>query len=93
MINLCKFARMSFTEIISLPNYYIHEIYKLYVEDSIARAKRDELEKKQREARERQSAIQEARRDSADVQSLRQLLTNQGGLENDDLEELIEELE
>ena len=100
MINLSKFAKMSFTELTSLPNYYIHEIYKLFVIDSIARQKKEEEEAKKRAAEEVNKekangnnpyngiAIQ----DSSNVQNLRQLLAS-GGLDGDNLEELMEELE
>lgn len=101
MMNLAKFSRMSFTEITSLPNYYIHEIYKLFVEDSNARAKkeaeeaakRDAEQKKIEEQQKKQANASYAIKDSSDVANLRSMLGGLGGLQGDDLEELIEELE
>ena len=96
MINLSRFSKMSFTELVSLPNYYIHEIYKLFVDDSIARAKREKEEKEAAEKRrlqeERSNNMNGGYRDSSNVQSLRQALAMQG-LSNNDLEEFMDELD
>ncbi len=91
MINLCRFSKMSFTELVSLPNYYIHEIYKLYVEDNIAKAKKEEEEKAKQQAKqqaERRSAIRQ--QDSANVANLRSALS---GFSDEDIENLVDELE
>ena len=92
MINLSRFSKMSFTELVSLPNYYIHEIYKLYVEDNIAKAKKEKEEKAkqqaQQQAAERKSAV--SQQDSANVANLRSVLS---GLSDDDFENLVDELE
>ena len=91
---------MSFTELTSLPNYYIHEIYKLFVVDSIERKKKEEEEARKQKAQE---AAQQGHRgnssyngiatqDSNNVQNLRQMLAS-GGLDGDSLEEVLEELE
>lgn len=96
MINLSRFSKMSFTELVSLPNYYIHEIYKLFVNDSIARAKREKEERKAAEANrkqeERSGKSAGQMRDSINVQNLREAMAR-GGFENDsDLEDMLEEL-
>ena len=93
MINLSRFSRMSFYELTQLPNYYIHEIYKLFVDDNIARTKREEEEAKKRAAEERKEQRQSGRvvRDSSDVSNLRSMLA--GNMSDNDLEDLIEELE
>ncbi len=91
MINLCRFSKMSFTELVSLPNYYIHEIYKLYVEDNIAKAKKEKEEKAKQEAQQRASNRSATRQqDSANVADLRSVLS---GLSDDDFENLVDELE
>ena len=82
---------MSFVEIVSLPNYYIHEIYKQFVEDSIARAKKEEAERKEQERENRKNSSSRFR-DTEQVQNLRQALSGFGEGSNDDLEELVDEL-
>ncbi len=91
MINLSRFSKMSFTELVSLPNYYIHEIYKLFVEDSIAKAKKEQEEKAEQEAQKRaESRSASKQQDSANVANLRSALS---GFSDDDIENLIDELE
>ena len=96
MMNLSRFSKMSFTELASLPNYYIHEIYKLYVEDYKARVKKEKEEAKAREAKERQEArlnnMRNGVSDSGDVMNLREMLASQG-LDSQNLSELMEEIE
>lgn len=97
MINLAKFSKMSFTELTSLPNYYIHTIYKLFVNEAIAREQRmkeeEERARKQAEAQQRQAANQHIPGgDSQDVANLRRMLSGQG-VDDDSLEELMEEIE
>ena len=93
MINLSKFSKMSFTEIVSLPNYYIHEIYKLFVEDAKARAKKEAEEARKRAAQERQQQRQSQVKDSTNVADLINALGLGSGMNKDDLEEILEDLE
>ena len=101
MINLSRFSKMSFTELVSLPNNFIHTIYKLFVNDIIEKEKRQAQE----EAEAKKEAAKQAKednmqfagnmmknRDSKDVANLRSMLAG-NGVNGDDLEELIEELE
>ena len=91
MINLSRFSKISFHDLQMLPNYYIHEIYKQFVNDSVQRAKdkeREELEKQQQARAEQRSMG--GRRDSQDVQHLRNVLS---GVSDNDFEELLEELD
>lgn len=87
MINLCKFSKMSFTELSSLPNYYIHEIYKQFAENNKAREKQQEEEKREQEAKDRANKMN--MEDSTNVQNLRAALS---GVNNNDLEDLLEDL-
>ena len=95
MMNLTRFSKIPFSDLVSLPNYYIHEIYKLYVEDYRARLKKEKQEQKEKEAKEREEAKINnirGRQDSNDVANLRQMLASQG-LTGNNLEDLVEELE
>ena len=92
MMNLSRFSKMSFTELVSLPNYYIHEIYKLYVDDYKDKRKKEEEEAKERAKKEREEARLNQLRDSSNVSSLRQMLASQG-MNSSDFEDMLEELE
>ena len=96
MINLSRFSKMTFTEIVSLPNYYIHEIYKLFINDAIEREERQRKEAEEaKKAEMKQSSKNNSQfagnmiKENADVSNLRALLAGGGS----DLEDLIEELE
>jgi len=97
MINLSRFSKIPFGDLVKLPNYYIHEIYKMYVNDSIARSKKEEEERRQQQIREQQerriSSVQGRRQDSENVRQLREALSGLGGMNQNDLEDLMEELE
>ena len=90
MINLSRFSKMSFTELVSLPNYYIHEIYKLYVEDNIAKAKKEKEEKANQQAQQQADSKSAVQQDSANVANLRSVLS---GFSDEDIENLMDELE
>ena len=99
MINLSRFSKMTFTELVSLPNYYIHEIYKLFVNDAIEREERQIKEAEEAKRQERQQAAQVNKgfagnmlKENKDVSNLRAILAGEG-LEGSDLEELLEEVE
>ena len=99
MINLSRFSKMSFTELVHQPNAYIHTIYKLFVDDAIEREKR---QKEEEANARRQQANQKnnsqfagdmlRQQDSANVANLRNMLSGQGVSDND-LEEIFEEIE
>ena len=96
MMNLIRFSKISFKDLVSLPNYYIHEIYKSYVEDYKLRLKKEEQERKEREAKEREEKRLNnirGQQDSNEVANLRQLLASQGLTNDRDLEDFVEELE
>lgn len=98
MINLSKFSRMTFTELTSLPNAYIHTIYKLFVEDAIAREKRQKEEEARQKAEEQKANRNQQfagnmrrSRDSQDVAQLRNMLSGQ--MNDNDFEDLLEVIE
>ena len=97
MINLSRFSKIPFADLVSLPNYYIHEIYKLFVNDAIAREERqkkeaEEAKRQEQEAKRQSQFAGNMRKDSKDVANLRAMLAG-NGLDGTDLEDLIEELE
>ena len=97
MINLSRFSKMSFSELVSLPNNYIHEIYKLFVVDTLEREKRQLEEAKQQQQQNSQgnntsTFAGNMIKDSKNVENLRAILAG-GGAEGSELEDLLEELE
>lgn len=99
MMNIGRYSKMSFTEVVSLPNYYIHELYKGYVVESIRRRKEEEEREKQKQAEEaaakgRGNYPPVRQKDSADVSNLRNMLSNSGltSSDMDDIEEALEDL-